>query len=286
MDYPLESDYGEMRDAGFIFPGEWISPVIGSRGHPEDEPRFFGTATLIGGLFFVSARHVLEAARSADAVWLATVKVEEVNKVGDPFPLHFWQVEVSEAHPKGWDIEVGRLGEDPGVLPPFEGVVYAPPLSDVICVGYPEEAVRNVEEGDFAALNNPRFFKGYVTRRLENREDFARGPSCELSFPILEGMSGSPIWSLMETPTYGGTDIKRGLVGIATHSANSRVGVFEEVVRDAEGGEIREKTARVVEVGVAVRASAIADWPLRLADGVELGSLVGESTLPSAPPEV
>jgi hypothetical protein len=268
-----------MREAGFFFPGEWIAPVIGSRGDPKDEPTFFGTATLIGGRFFLSARHVMEAARSADVVWLVTVEP-------DANQLHFWTVEVTEGHPNSdWDIVVGRLHLDPGIAEPFAGIAYAPPLTDVVCVGYPGEAVKKVEGGDFAALNNPRYLKGYVTRRLEPGEDFARGPAWELSFPVLGGMSGSPVWSLIGKPVAGQPEtIERVLVGIATHSAESRVQRFEDVMRDAAGREIVERRLRVVEVGVAVRLSAIVNWPLQVAEGAELGSLVGQPPNAGTPP--
>ncbi len=131
------------------------------------------------------------------------------------------------------------------------------------------------------ALDSARYLKGYVTRFLGPSTAPVSGPSLELSFPISGGMSGSPVWG-MATGTPG-HEHDRVLIGIATHTVDSRVAAWEEVVEESgEGHRLRtEKTARVVEAGIAVRLSALEDWTPRLtgAPGLEPATLGLKSSL-------
>jgi len=259
----------EVKELGMFVPGEWIAPIVQFVPEERRITRFCGTAVLLGGDFFLTARHVMPPSGAEPRPHLA------IADLSDPENIRYVFVQLvgAEFAPGGSDLAIGRL-DAWAAERQFVGVGFAAPLSDVVCVGYPEDLVRPVERGDMDALDNPRYLKGYVTRFLEPSAAAAlvKDPSLELSFPISRGMSGSPVWG-MATGTPGHED-DRVLIGIATHTVDSRIVTWEEVVEGAGGGHpVRTETARVVETGIAVRLSALEDWRPRLS-GVPLGAII------------
>jgi hypothetical protein len=63
---PGEPTVEEQKALGIAFPSEWVAPVLRVRMKPEPTvTEFCGTATLLGGLFLLTARHVIESSLAA-----------------------------------------------------------------------------------------------------------------------------------------------------------------------------------------------------------------------------
>jgi len=186
------------------------------------------------------------------------------------------KIEEYERHPQ-CDLAIARLA-DWNARSMFAGYAEISPLNDVVCVGYPLEAMREFAEGDLGAVDNPRYLKGYVTRGIDTaRDDFAQTASFELSFPVEPGMSGSPVWSHVDESG------ERVLCGIAL-GAQSELALLEETTTEAADG-VKELTRviRVRDFGVALRLSAVLDWRISMLDDAYLGDLVpndGSGALP------
>jgi hypothetical protein len=256
----------QLRQLGFFWPGEMIPSIIRAPSDWSTAPIFCGTGTMLGGNLMLTARHVLQDAfQDKDqfvyaAVWDSSEKLRVVN-------IRVLQYEV---HPDPrCDLAIARLAEW-NARCPFGAFGYGSPLNEVFCAGYPEDLAVGIQQGDFSALNNPRYLRGYITRALEtDRDPIAPRPCFELSFPLAPGMSGSPIWG------YDQASKTRILLGIAIKSQFERLVVGEVTVHDSQEREIGvERVARLFEWGVAVRLSAVLTWEIEMLDGRPLHSLI------------
>jgi hypothetical protein len=75
----------------------------------------------------------------------------------------------------------------------------------------------------------------------------------ELSFPSPLGMSGAPVWCHYVDEASG--EKYKGIAGVLFGSRESSIEVFKHEARDANGHVERERVLRVVELGLARRAS-------------------------------
>jgi Trypsin-like peptidase domain len=246
-----EPSRAELEAAGHVFL-EWVSPLA------HEEPgyaHYYGTVTFLGGEWILSARHVLEDAFQREDLghpFVGLPRAEEGQR--DRASVVAW-----EAHPdEHVDLAVGRLSE-PWARYPFQGIGYTPANIDLECVGYPEDLFLTL-----LGKPNPtvRYLRGHLTRRMDEWVG-GRGPALELSYPIPEGMSGSPI--------YGRTGQDYWLFGIAVGNQESHLAVRESLHLEPDEGK---SIYRITEYGVALRLSAQVKWEIQLADGATLSHLV------------
>jgi hypothetical protein len=267
-----------MEGEGEFWPGEFVCPVV--RLHYDGDgrlrpPIFYGTATLLGGDLFLTARHVRATAFDfqTGGEGIPSLGILDLSE-GQP-RIVFAAIEWCERHPDATcDLALGKLGEW-NARSPWAGWGSVSPLNEVFAVGYPLEAVAPIQTGDMDAINNPRYLRGYVTRGLDTVNDsFAQPASFEVSFSFSPGMSGSPVWGL------DANGAGRVLCGIAIGAYASTVGREREDTIKPDGTRIIRETVRVEEYGAAVRLATVLDWEITtLGDGRRLGDLVpGEGT--------
>jgi hypothetical protein len=256
----------EFEAAGLPFAHRWVVPVVGVRG-TNDICGFLGTASLIGGDLFLTARHVLDGRQSLEDDTRMCLAILDTSGEGEPrFALR--AVSSYEVHSEGADLAVGRVRKW-NAEPPFRALAFAGGLTDVFCLGYPEEYMLTSSVGAQPELGRMRFLKGYVMGHLQpNDAPAITAHSLELSFAINSGMSGSPVFA--EVPGQG-----KFLTGIATHTADSRVVAYESVTQETEAGILREATARITEIGIAVSLWSVHDWRPELLGGIDLRTVVG-----------
>jgi hypothetical protein len=245
----------ELVQHGYVYPGDWVSPVM--RGRPEAW-EFCGTAALLGNNLFLTARHVIEdslAARGLDedeTFWLHWTDAPG----GNAFAA---SVSDWEFHPdSAVDLAVGRFeGRSSGA--PFVGGITLPQLGkNLQMVGFPSDRVLGLKEAE------PRFHWRFLMGHVTGAVDPAAPTALELSFPVVAGMSGSPIY-YHEPPS------APLLVGIAVGNRESYIAQRESIFQGEE--DAPDRIFRVVEYGVAVRLSLCVRWEIVLANG-ELGTLV------------
>jgi Trypsin-like peptidase domain len=220
---------------------------------------FYGTATLLGGELFLTARHVAdELARANDEphVISAAGNGEQAVPVIDCDSPWSGQADLAIGRVDGW------LG-----LPLFHGLGEARGWDDIRSFGFPDELARSSDLRKYRL--EPRFMRGYVMRQLRPSSDETgvTAASLELSFAVPQGMSGSPL--LITT--------QRGvaLAGIAVGSRDIQVVEYQHVEQRADGGEHFERTARIVEVGIGVRLAPLSAEPIPLAQDRTLEAIVG-----------
>lgn len=246
-----EPSRAELEAMGHVFL-EWVSPLM------HEEPgyaHFYGTVTFLGGEWVLSARHVLE-----DAFQREDLGPPFVGLPGeDEGPRARSAVEAWEPHPdEQIDLAVGRLTK-PWTHHPFQGVGYITANTDLECVGFPEDLILNLSGKPEPQV---RYLRGHLTRRMDEWVG-GSGPAIELSYPIPEGMSGSPIYS-RDGRSYM-------LHGIAVGNQESHLAVRESLHLDTDDDK---RVYRITEYGVALRLSAQVKWQIDLADGATLNDLV------------
>jgi trypsin-like peptidase len=99
---------------------------------------------------------------------------------------------------------------------------------------------------------------GYFAGKIVNFFDHDVAPDkakVTLPFPVLEGMSGSPVLTYHNGPK---------LVGIAIGNRNSRILASEVIEYKDERVELRETVNRIVEYGVAYHCSAVVQFLVRI----------------------
>jgi hypothetical protein len=246
-----EPSRSELEAMGHVFL-EWVSPLV----HEEQRhAHFYGTVTLLGDAWLLSARHVLEDAFRRDDLGLPFIGLPRVEEG----PRERVEVVAWERHPnEEIDLAVGQLAE-PWKHRPFQGIDYAAANYDLHCVGYPEDLFLDLSGKPTPTV---RHLRGHLTRRMDAWVG-GRGPALELSYPIPEGMSGSPVYAIKGQTHW--------LHGIAVGNQESRLAVRESLHLQPEEGK---SVYRITEYGVALRLSAQKAWRIDLADGTTLNDLV------------
>ena len=208
----MDPTLDEQRELGFVFPSEWVAPVVRVRLKPQIRVFFHGTATLLGGSYFLTAAHVAAEAQASiddpaiERLALITARARgEGEQSGN-------EIIAIEPHPSA-DIAIGRVK---GIQSqsPWVGIAHPASSYDVACYGFPSgfswtRAVTRV--CSWTAVIS------VVTALASSRVPFrVIGPAFELSFPTTEGMSGGPVWYSMPRQS-------QRSAGIAVSSWMSRV---------------------------------------------------------------
>jgi len=238
---------------GSSFPIEWVAPVFCKEG---DALQFRGTATLLGGNAFISAKHVFaDPARARDFVLLShdilrgqtrQLAVERL----EPFP------------DDRVDLIVGEVA-DFRLYQVYEFIAHVGYQADLQCIGFPTDLV----QVETQPIVQARYLRGHLTGFLDPGAFGADAPSLEMSFPIPAGMSGSPIY-IQPVPD---APERRLLAGIALRSHSSHVALHESILQ--RSSEPAERIYRVVEYGIALRLSSFGDWRISFRD-ITLNQLI------------
>jgi len=237
------------------FPGDFVSPVWALSGS-----KFWltGTAALLGGGRLLTAAHVLDVA--AEHIRLFVTDTHERSL--EECELVEW-----ERHPDPRvDLAVGRI-EKADTDPPFLGIGHPAFNTELCSIGFPAEHIQDIP-GSGKKGYDPRFLKGHATRMLPPGSFAADAPSIELSYPIPEGMSGSPVYLDLG-------DDRRFLFGVAIRNYESHLARHESILQ--KGSAEPERVYRVVEYGVSLLLSPFIEWEIGIANGRTLAALVGES---------
>lgn len=264
---PGEPTLEEQKALGVIFPAEWVAPVLRVQMKPTPTiTDFCGTATLLGGPFFLTARHVIEdslAERELAEEEFFCVNVFSAEGAGEQ---HVRRIAKYEYHrDAAADLAFGRFA-DWYAQPPWNGIGFGGLSPNCSCYGFPKD-LRTMEGPQGIALD-ARSLQGNVQRVLAPNTFDIHAPSLELSFPITEGMSGSPVYAVAE-----GT---RTLLGMALGSQTSYIAQHQTVLQLP--GETPQGVYRVVEYGVAIRLSAFVEWMPEMISPITLGQLLAPET--------
>jgi hypothetical protein len=201
-----------------------VFPVVATERNDAGElarPDFFGTAFAVGRGVFMTAAHVVEAARQHGRVTLA-------GPTGERTPMGGAKVDRFEV----WaDYDIALLFcNAPATVMNLWLTTRVQVLTDLSSFGYPHAITRNNDQEHFAVLF--RAYKGYViTSRGFDRLN-GKPAVYEISCPFPEGLSGAPVlFNLgdnlavagvvigVETVEYGGVSQSVGIAMIADEIA-------------------------------------------------------------------
>lgn len=246
-----------------IYEATFLQSVVAPVGIYIETPeqilvqQIFGTGFFIDASgHFLTARHVLDAAKADAAAINAKLGIFPMQVVGDQkVNLTAPIVEIENA-PLPFDITLGRA--------PYHCKTFfelarreVEVWQDVATMGYPT----NTSEKTAAQYRiQQRAHKGYIQRCIPSeRMTVGTHPDCfEVNFPITEGMSGAPLF------------IHRGalddLIGICVGSVRSQIVDYQSLELTEDGGKYSEKTMRIEEYGIAHDIRGLLDWkPVMLA---------------------
>lgn len=220
-----------------------------------EAPRFLGTSFVVsadGGL--LTCRHVAESIR--DGEHLAVLHVDNAGERRESLIIP----------------EEVLFPDDDGL-----DLAYLPKAANVIKsrvawpLGEQSWILMSIEAHTFGytAGGNPfpvevGYHSGSVVARRNSDPNLGGFPSLVLSFPVLEGMSGSPLLSA-ESP-----NLSRRVIGICCGNESHRIVAREVVSTEIDGREVREQVQRLVEQGLALPLWTILDFLQEI--GVELAN--------------
>jgi hypothetical protein len=229
--------------------------------------RLEGTAFFINrDGFFLTAGHVLRVvmADSSGLTWGLNLKGLSSN---DNFFAPLGEIDFA---PAPFDIGIGRVNyHSKSWFSPYsaDGVRG---WTDVATLGYPASALNTTPEKFNIHL---RLLKGYIQREINEDElpVHRPHPHCyELSFPIPNGLSGSPLFS-----TEGNG---RQLIGVCVKSFDVEIVIDSFTEVDDQGKRFSEKRARVEQYGIAHSILPLCDWRPSLLKGKSLKEAIASST--------
>jgi hypothetical protein len=253
-----------MNDAPFL--QSFVAPICRYlKGDVDLVVQLHGTAFLVStdGVF-LTARHVLEKLFAEINEKGGSAGVFPMQVVaGKPRSLTVPIVDFEYA-PVPADIAIFATGYNSST--PFRLVMRTVEVwQDIATMGYPAS---NANQTSDKFEVQQRAHKGYIQRVIPaGRLHPGQHPDCfELSFPITNGLSGSPLF------IYQG-EIDE-VVGICTHSHESRV-VLHSHMNVTEGvAEFSEVVSRVEEFGIAHDLRPLLDWAPSCLNGLKLHQVV------------
>lgn len=210
-----------------------IVPLIAIPKSDESEFRFVGSGFYIGGNgHLVTCRHVIDALNEDEVLCAYQLGKRRELELAITTRSDKYDLALCKSSPPG-------INEPwPIVDRPFVGIG-----SDVEVYGYWHEPL-----GPDALPFRQRYMKGHIV-------GISRDPkypdSFELNFPILFGMSGSPL--LCHLPIEGEYKKQTGIVGCAYGFRESEV--VRHMVTSSENYE--ERVSRIVELGLSYTPKAI-----------------------------
>jgi hypothetical protein len=135
------------------------------------------------------------------------------------------------------------------------------PWKDIATHGYPASIVhKNIDEFQIQT----RFHKGYIQREVPKgrMHDGKNPPLFELSFPITQGLSGSPLFIHAQPNDF--------LIGVCVGTTQSQLVLYEETDIEEDGSKYQERTVKVEEFGIAHDIRGLANWKPNILNGASL----------------
>ena len=233
---------------------------IGSTAKPR---RLLGTATVLNGGFFLTARHVIENIGP------------NVRNVGLPIWINnadcfFEPLGTLEFAPGRIDIAIGKTSLPTRSEFAFDKDHIVTIWQEVFALGYPETAV---EPGLDKIATGLRAFKGIVQRNIRN-DGFSppqdHSDRIELDFTMGQGASGSPIF-------YTRGHSRMMLCGIYRGARRHEI-VLETISESSVNGKIEtHQTSKIEYFGEACMLRPIIDWKPAIGAGMSLAQILALS---------
>lgn len=204
-----------------------------------------GTAFPIGGQYFLTAGHVVRAAREFPIATLGFISVDAGRGATASRSALIAETEIIES----LDLAVVACGDGPWIAPAWASTE-VPLLTLVMCPGYPF-ALHAEHEWMYL-----RAYRGHIVAGRPIFQLSARPAGYELSFSAPRGLSGAALLIESDAPVVVGCIIGNERSGMLVHSERER--------------EIEGERERIVEqyewlnYGVAVSSIAILDAESKL----------------------
>jgi hypothetical protein len=143
--------------------------------------------------------------------------------------------------------------------------------TDVWTAGYPDSATMILQGNPEYP---PRGYHGYITRTIPEGDwlGFQHSDLFELSFPVVLGMSGAPLF-LRETRALPSFE----LIGVCIGSRSSEVEEYQHEEVEENGSVSRERRLRVEQYGLAQDIRPLLKWKPELLNGQRLGDAIRSS---------
>lgn len=222
--------------------------------------KLFGTAFFINANgVFLTAKHVIENAAAATNGY--DIRYGLITKSDTQFgkSVFVW-IQEFEFAPHPFDVAIG-------IANPHSKCFFSIPTQekiegwqDVATFGYPETAI-NIDVEKFNI--HLRHLKGYIQRPIPADELPVGRPhpdSFELSFPITNGLSGSPLFIPKGS-------VIQEIVGVCVKSFESEIVIDSVTDIDESGKVLTEKRAKVEQYGIAESIFPLLDWTPKLLGG-------------------
>ncbi len=204
-----------------------IVPIISIPDKDQSKFAFLGTGFYLDTTgYFITCKHVVEAIQEDCQL--------NIYQLGTKRTLKF---DILSIHDK-FDLALCK-SKSPGQFNPWPIVneEYVKVGVDIETYGYWHEPV-GVDEIPF----NTRYMKGYITGKTRS---FPYNDSFELSFPVLFGISGSPL--IYHSPVEGESRTKPCIAGCVYGSREAKVVKHSQEIDSSHTVE----TARITELGLA-----------------------------------
>jgi hypothetical protein len=224
--------------------------------------RLEGTAFFINDEgVFLTAGHVVRAVKAQSGLtWGLNVKGF---RASDNL---FAAVSEIDFAPSPFDIAIGKVHyRSKNWFTPFldEGVGG---WHDVATLGYPASALNTTPE---RFNNHLRLLKGYIQREIAADElpVHRPHPNCfELSFPIPNGLSGSPLFSAKGK--------NQQLIGVCVGSFDVEIVIDDFTHVDDDGKKFSERRVRVEQYGIAHSILPLWKWRPSFLQGKSLAEAI------------
>jgi len=234
---------------------EVVFPVVTLKDGNPDYLGLWGTAFCVGGDYFLTARHVLDAAtrslESGHADHMAIGQPDLDNK-----PEREWEFTTFtelQVDPR-LDVGIFRVEENfTKIFAPKWNGTGLHLLEDVRAAGYPY----SLDLRD--KVINLRAIKGHVIGTGRQRTDSVQYQSYELNFLAPRGLSGAPLCDNTPLPQVCG-------IVIGNKSHEMEVASMQEIIGDGERIETFTRI-EVMHIGVAIQAKELLSLQFELING-------------------
>ncbi|MCK1517405.1 trypsin-like peptidase domain-containing protein [Bradyrhizobium sp. 190] len=253
-----------MTDSPFL--QSFVAPICRFTGnHDVTVEELYGTCFLIGSDgIFLTARHVLEKVFTEIKARGGSAGAFPMQVVSDRVVSLAATILDYEFAPEPFDIAVFTTAYRSNT--PFRLVQRTVEVwQDVAAMGYPAS---NVHKSAERLEIQQRAHKGYIQRCIPaGRLHPGNHPNCfELNFSITNGLSGSPLFIYR-----GATD---EVIGVCTHSHESRIVLHSHMDVIEENAEFHEVISRVEEFGIAQDLRPLIDWAPGCLNGRTIGQVM------------